>query len=113
MLYEIRDYHYRRDIWDQYKEWATSRAIPFLKSNLDVVGFWLDSGIDPEIRGSSPIDSPIGSANVTWIIRWPDKETRDRDFARVMDSEGWREVVSHHPDRGGYLQISVRFLEEA
>jgi len=113
VLYEIRDYHYRRDIFDQYKMWAVSEAIPFLRANLDVIGFWIDSGFDAEIAGTSPIKSNIGTANVTWIIRWKDKETRDRELPRVLSSSGWRDIWSRHPDGGGYLQTSARFMDEA
>lgn len=113
MLYEIRDYHYRRDLWEQYRKWASDEAIPFLKANLDVVGFWLDAGPDPEIRGREPIESPHGSANVTWIIRWPDKETRDRELAKVLTSPGFSAIWSHHPDPNGYLQTSARFMNGA
>ena len=112
MIYEVRDYHYRRDLWEQYREWATTHAVPYLLANLDVVGFWLDAGHEPEIRGSDPMDARHGPANVTWIIRWPDRETRDREFPRVMGGSGWQEVWSRHPDPGGYLQTSARFLEE-
>ena len=113
MLYEVRDYHYRPDIWDDYRKWATGEAIPFLKANMDVLEFWLDSGIEPEISGTKPVRSDIGSANVTWVIRWPDKDTRDREFAKVMGSEGWRDIWSRHPDPGGYRQVSVRYMEKA
>ncbi|MFQ5380528.1 MAG: hypothetical protein ACE5EF_02730 [Dehalococcoidia bacterium] len=113
MIYEVRDYHYRRDLWEEYKEWARTLAIPFLRDNLDVVGFWIEAGHEPEIGGSDPADARHGPANVTWIIRWPDKATRDREFRRVMGGEGWQEIMARHPDQNGYLQTSARFLEQA
>jgi len=113
MLYEVRDYHYRRDIWDKYTKWATEEAVPYLKSHFDVVAFWLDSGIEPRISGTNPVASDIGSANVTWVIRWPDLEAREREYPKVMGSEGWRDVWSRHPDQGGYRQVSVRFMNSA
>jgi hypothetical protein len=29
-MYEVRDYHYRRDLFDEYKQWA-EKAVPILK----------------------------------------------------------------------------------
>ena len=112
MFYEIRDYHYRRDIFQDYKRWAEQLAVPVLRKHLDVVGFWLDSGSTPEITGSDPIESPIGSATVTWIIRWPSKQAREAGLARLVDAEDWKQVWAQHPDADGYLQMSARFMEE-
>ncbi len=52
MLYEVRDYWYRRDMWDEYKAWVVGEALPYLRANLDLVGFWLDSGIETAISGN-------------------------------------------------------------
>ena len=112
MIYEIRDYHYRRDIFEDYKRWA-ELALPVLRKHLDVLGFWLDGGIKPEITGSEPIDSPIGSANVTWIIRWESKEARDIGLPRLLEADDWKQVWAQHPDENGYLQMSARFMDEA
>ena len=76
-----------------------------------LVGFWIDSGEDPEIRGTDPVDSPIGQANVTWIIRWEDKATRDEQLPAALASSEWREVWAKHPDPGGYQQLMSRFME--
>ncbi len=110
MIYEIRDYHYRPELFDAYKAWA-EEAVPVLRSKMDVLGFWIDSGIAPEITGTDPIDSPIGSANVTWIIRWESKEARDEAFRAAIESEEWQAVWKRHPDPNGYLQMSARFME--
>lgn len=111
-MYEIRDYHYRRDIFDQYKKWAED-AVVVLRDKLDVVGFWIDEGqIEPEISGTDMIDSPIGTANVTWIIRWDSKEARDAAMQTAFTGEAWDAVMARNPDPNGYLQISSRFMEE-
>ena len=111
-MYEIRDYHYRPDIIGQYKAWAED-ALVVLRDKLDVVGFWIDEGqIEPEISGPDIIDSPIGSANVTWIIRWADKETRDATMRTAFSGEAWDAVMAKHPDPDGYRQISSRFMQE-
>lgn len=112
MLYEVRDYHYRRDLWDDYEKWATEEAFPYLKANLDIVGSWIDSGVAPQPGGTDPDVSKHGDANVTWIIRWADKETRDQEFATVMGSDEWKSIWSRHPDANGYLQVSVRFMTQ-
>ena len=109
MIHEIRHYHYRTDIFEDYLVWA-EKAVPVLRAHMDILGFWVDQGIAPEITGSQPIDSPIGSANVTWIIRWPDMETRRAGFAAAIASDDWKAVWAEHPDPGGYLQMSGRFM---
>ena len=111
MLYEIRDYHYRTDLLEEYKAWA-EKAVPVLKDLLDVVGFWVDGGSEPEVRGSNPIDSPIGQANVTWIIRWNSREDRDENLPKAMGSDVWQAVWAEHPDPRGYRQLLSRFMVE-
>jgi len=110
VLYEIRDYHYRPDLIEAYKKWALGATV-VLRRNLDVVGFWVDEGEHkPEITGSTPIDSPIGSANVTWIIRWDSKAARDAAMKTVFSAPDWQAVWARHPDPNGYRQISARFM---
>ena len=110
MLYEIRDYHYRRDLFDAYKAWA-EEAVVVLKNQMDLVGFWIDAGVESELSGSDPIDSPIGHANVTWIIRWESKAARDELFPKVIGSREWQAVWAKHPDPNGYVQMLGRFIE--
>jgi hypothetical protein len=50
MIYEIRNYHFRPDLIDAYKAWAKAEAIPHLVSQLDVVGFWINSKDTPGQR---------------------------------------------------------------
>ena len=111
MLYEIRNYHYDPAQFAEYRKWAIEEAVPFLKANLDVVEFWVDSGDKPEISGGARMELPLGSANVTWVIRWHDMEDRKAGHARVFKGEGWKKVWSHHPDPGGYLQMEAKFAE--
>lgn len=110
MLYEVRDYHYRKDLFEEYKTWA-ERAVPVLKDLLDVVGFWVDSGAEPEVRGTDPMEPPIGQANVTWIIRWESREAREELLPKALGSDAWRKVWAEHPDPGGYQQLLSRFME--
>ena len=111
MIYEVRDYHYRTDLFDAYKRWA-EEAVPVLKSKLDIVGFWVDSGIEPEVSGTDPMNPPLGQANITWIIRWESKVQRDERLPEVIASEEWQGVWAKHPDPDGYRQMLGRFMEE-
>ena len=112
MIYEVRDYHYRPDLIDKYKVWAQEATV-ILRRHLDVVGFGVDEGdLAPEIKGTDPIDSPIGTANVTWIIRWESKAVRDTELRAALGSDDWLEMWSRHPDPTGYRQVSSRFMTE-
>ena len=110
MIYEIRDYHYRTDIFEEYRAWA-EEAVPVLKSLMDIVGFWIDVGQPPEVRGTDPVDTPIGHANVTWVIRWNSREERDEQFPKAIASDEWQAVWAKHPDPNGYRQMLARFFE--
>ena len=110
MIYEIRDYHYRTDIFEAYRKWA-EEAVPVLKEKMDLLGFWIDSGEDAEVRGTDPVASPIGHANVTWIIRWESRAQRDEKFPAAIASAEWQAVWAKHPDPKGYRQMLSRFME--
>lgn len=109
-IVEIRDYTIDPAAFADYREWATRLAAPWLKANLDVIDFWMDDGMESEVTGSNPQVSENGQANVCWIIRWPDKETRDAEFATRMSHEEWKEIWAQHPCPDGYLQMNVRFM---
>ena len=112
MIYEIRDYHYRRDIFSDYVKWAEI-AVVVLRDKLDVVGFWIDEGeYAAEVAGSDPQTSSIGSANVTWIIRWESKSQRDELLKTAFTGDAWDAVMAKHPDPKGYLQMVSRFMQE-
>ncbi len=110
-MFEIRDYHYRPDLFTEYKVWAEA-AVVVLRQKLDVVGFWIDEGkLAPEIAGSEPVESPIGTANVTWILKWDNKEARDATLKTAFSGPEWEAVMAKHPDPNGYLQMSSRFMD--
>ena len=112
-IVEIRDYTIEPEWLDAYTKWADSLAAPWLRANLDVIDFWLDCGIDTEVRGSSPQVSENGQANVCWIIRWASKTDRDARFGKVFGSVEWREIWAEHPNPKAYLQQNVRFMRAA
>lgn len=111
-MFEIRSYHYDPTKFEAYKKWAVEEAVPFLRANLDIVGFWIDNGRPPEVTGADPAPGKHGVANVTWIIRWESDADRERGFKEVLGGEGWQAVWAKHPDANGYLQMEARFTEE-
>ncbi len=111
MLYEIRNYHFNPDLFEDYKAWAKSEATPFLKDKLDIVGFWVESGIPAELNGE-PLDA-LGSANITWIIRWQDMAQRESEFEATLTGPEWVDIFSRVP--GGidsYRRREAKFFEE-
>jgi len=111
VIYEVRDYHYRPDLFEAYKKWALE-AVPVLRKHMDVVGFWVWDGVNgAEITGANPQKSPIGEANVTWVIRWESKAARDIAMKGAFAGEDWQAVWAKHPDPNGYVQMAARFME--
>jgi hypothetical protein len=111
-IFEIRDYHYKPDRMDEYREWAHDAAL-VLGERLDVLGFWVDDGIPAEVTGSDPMDLRHGPANVTRMIRWDSMEHRERGWDALWQDPVWNETWARHPGFEGYLHMSVRFLRAA
>ena len=112
-IVEVRDYTIEADWIEAYKQWADQHAAPWLRSNLDVIDFWLDCGIDADVTGSAPQVSDNGQPNVCWIIRWPSKAVRDEQFPKIMGSSEWGEIWSKHPNPNAYLQSNIRYMRPA
>ena len=108
-VYEIRSYHYDPAQLDAYKQWAIDDAIPFFRAHMDVIGFWIGNDHPPKVSGTKPMDLALGSANVTWIIRWDSMEARTAFHKEVFGGEQWRSVWGKHPDPEGYFQSEARF----
>lgn len=110
MIYEIRNYHFQPALLEAYKAWAKDRAIPYLSRKMEVLGFWANTAEAPEVNGA-PLDD-LGSANVTWIIRWRDMAHRSQDLNAAPTSPEWTEIFSHVPGgRGSYLRTEAKFAE--
>jgi hypothetical protein len=110
MIYEVRNYHFRPDLFEAYKVWAKERALPFLSGKLDLVGFWANTANAPEVIGA-PVDE-LGSANITWVIRWRDLEQRNKELPAALGSAEWEEIFSHVPGgMSSYLRIEAKFAE--
>ena len=110
-MIEIRCYHYLPEKFEAYKKWAIDEAVPFLKENLDVVGFWVDNGLPPEITGEDPADHKHGVANITWIIKWKSESDRATGMKEVLGGSSGRYLVETSRLKG-YLQMEARFAEE-
>lgn len=112
MMYEIRNYHIRPDRFADYAKWAETVAVPHLSKVLDLVGFWLDNGAPPQTSGE-PMDA-LGSANVTWILRWRDMAHRDATLPQTFSGADWDAVFAQLP--GGmdnYLRFESKFMRSA
>ena len=110
MIYEIRNYHFDPERFDDYKTWAKEKALPFLDRELDLVGFWAN-GDDPSDIVGEPMDE-MGSANITWIIRWPDRATRDATMDSVFTGEEWGAIFADVPGgMASYKRMEAKFTE--
>jgi hypothetical protein len=110
MIFEIRNYHFNPDLFEAYKEWGKAEAIPYLSQQLDVLGFWASTNDAPEIRGE--LQDKLGSANLTWIIRWRDLAQRNDVLPRVLSNPEWQDIISRVPGgRASYLRTEAKFAE--
>ena len=112
-IVEIRDYTIDPEWFDAYRQWAIDHAAPWLINNLDVIDFWMDDGIEPEVAGSAPVVSPNGQPNVCWIIRWPSKAAREEGFSDFAKNPEWQAVWEKHPNPNSYLHTNARFMKAA
>ncbi len=111
MIYEIRNYHFEPSRFEDYKAWAREQALPFLSRELDLVGFWASLDEPNEVNGE-PMDD-LGSANITWIIRWPDRSARDERMGSVFSGDEWNGIFANVP--GGlasYIRMEAKFAED-
>ncbi len=110
MIYEIRNYHFNPELFEQYKVWAKQHALAYLTRELDLVGFWTNLDLPTEVHGS-PMDT-MGSANITWIIRWPDMATRNAEFEAKLSTPEWLDTFAKVPGgRSSYHRMEVKFSE--
>ena len=110
MLYEIRQYHFNPALFEAYKKWARTEAVPHLASQIDVVGFWVNTQDAPEVRGEA--QDALGSANVTWVVRWRDLAERNAVLPGVLSSPVWQALFTRVP--GGiesYRRRESKFAE--
>jgi hypothetical protein len=110
VIYEIRNYYYEPSRLEAYKAWARDKAMPCLKRNLNVIGFWANTTPPPEVTGR-PMDA-LGSSNVTWIIGWNDLSKRRSTLDTLFASPEWTEIFKDVPGgMASYLRIECKFTE--
>ena len=109
MIHEIRNYHYEPKLMKEYREWATKLALPYIRKNMDLVGFWVNVDEAPQI-GGKPLDE-LGSATVTWIIRWDDMATRNEVMSKAFATSEWQEIMKGNPGQENYLRTEAKFSE--
>ena len=110
MLFEIRNYHIRPESLSAYSHWAKTHAVPHLTTKLDLVGFWINTAEPSQITGEAM--DKLGSANVTWILRWRDIAERDETLPKIFGSDDWQPVFAQLP--GGldnYLRMESKFAQ--
>ena len=110
MIYEVRNYHFRSDLFEEYKIWAKATAVPYLASKLDLVGFWVNTAGPVDVQGE-PQDR-LGPSNVTWVIRWRDLAQREADWAATLATPEWEHILATVP--GGvtsFQRVEFKFAE--
>ncbi len=109
MIFEIRNYHYEPTQMAAYRAWAVAKALPYIRANLDLVGFWVNVDEPPQVGGRA-LDE-LGSATVTWIIRWEDIATRNRVMGEVFGSSEWQEIMAANPGQENYHRTEAKFAK--
>ena len=109
MIFEIRNYFYEPSRMQEYRAWAEGEALDYIRANVDLVGFWVLNDEPTQVSGK-PLDD-LGSATVTWIIRWPDAETRHREMAKVFATDEWKDIFSRNPGAENYHRTEIKFAD--
>jgi hypothetical protein len=58
-----------------------------------------------------PLDD-LGSATVTWIIRWEDMAKRNEVMGEIFRTPEWQEIMKHNPGVENYHRTEARFAEQ-
>ena len=86
MIYEIRDYTIEEQWFEKYVFWAKNYFMPYAKEKIDIIDFWVYTGLDAEVKGQNPIVSTNGQPNITWVAKYENKIERDSEtFSIVID----------------------------
>lgn len=109
-MIEIRTYHFDPKYLSAFKDWVRDEAAPFLRSKVNLVGFWINNDVPPELSGVEPEQYP--HSNVTWILKWDSKEERDRVHSEVFRGKLWQGIWEKHPNPKAYLRMEVKFADD-
>ena len=63
------------------------------------------------ISGSDIALDELGSATVTWIIRWDDMAKRNDTMSKAFASGEWQEIMKENPGQENYLRTEAKFAE--
>jgi len=108
-MFEIRNYYYEPTKMAEYREWASSLAVPYIREAVDLVGFWITNDEPTKISGA-PMDE-LGTATVTWIIRWDDLASRDAGMTAAFSSDEWKAIFEKNPGLEYYHRMEVKFAD--
>lgn len=77
-LFELREYRLHADGADAYLRRFASDLVPRMAGfGFDIAASWIAEPDEP------------GVVTFVWLLRWPDRPTRDAAFARLTGWEGW------------------------
>ena len=110
-MYEIHDYHFNPEKFEEYKAWVIEEVVPYLRANMDLVSFWVGEVAPSKVGGTSPMSMNLGTPNATWIARWDSMEDCIKSRETVLATEEWKKIWANHPDEDGYLQYQSRYME--
>ena len=111
MIYEIRDYTIEEQWFEKYVFWAKNYFMPYAKEKIDIIDFWVYTGLDAEVKGQNPIVSTNGQPNITWVAKYENKMERDKFFESLETDPEWDKVWSKHPNPDAYIQENARFFK--
>ena len=110
-MYEIRNYWIDSAHFDEWIKWFGEKAAPLFRAQWDMVGFWSSNDIPPTYGGAHP-EAKGTPANLTWIIRWDDKEQRDLGWKNLGVLDEWKKVLAQRPGGSEWLlHIEAKFAE--
>ncbi len=110
-MYEIRNYWIDPAHFDEWIKWFGEKAAPLFRAQWDMVGFWSSNDIPPAYDGAHP-EAKGTPANLTWIIRWDDKEQRDNGWKKLGVLDEWKKVLAQRPGGSEWLlHIEAKFAE--
>lgn len=110
MIYEIRNYYFEPSQLNAYKAWAKNKAMGYLKRKFNVLGFWANTDLAPDVTGR-PMDA-LGSSNITWIIGWDDISRRKATLDEAFATPEWQAIFKDVPGgMASYLRIECKFAE--
>ena len=77
-IFELREYRLRSDAAQAYLRRFADWVVPRLRDcGFAIQDAWVADAVEP------------GVTSFVWLLRWHDREERDRAFARLAATDGW------------------------